>query len=39
MVLLPLVVTVGLPVVVFEYEAVGIESITTPDPPDAPVPV
>jgi hypothetical protein len=36
-VLLPLVVTVGLPVVVPVYEAVGIERITTPEPPDPPL--
>ena len=32
-VLAPLVVTVGLPVVVPVYLAVGIDSITTPEPP------
>jgi hypothetical protein len=33
----PLVVTVGEPVVVPEYLAVGIERITTPEPPAAPL--
>ena len=37
MVLLPDVVTVGLPVVVPEYLAVGIDRITMPEPPLAPV--
>jgi hypothetical protein len=32
------VVTVGEPVVVPEYEAVGILNITTPFPPEAPSP-
>ena len=36
MVLLPDVVTVGLPVVVPVYLAVGIDRITTPEPPAAP---
>jgi hypothetical protein len=35
-VLLPDVVTVGLPVVVPEYSPVFIERITTPEPPAAP---
>jgi hypothetical protein len=33
----PLVVIVGLPVVVPEYDAVGTEIITTPEPPAPPV--
>jgi hypothetical protein len=32
----PLVVTVGDPVVVPEYDEVGTDRITTPEPPDAP---
>ena len=34
---MPSVPTVGEPVVVPEYDAVAIRSITTPEPPDAPV--
>jgi hypothetical protein len=37
--LLPDVVTVGEPVVVPVYDAVGTEIITTPEPPAPPVPV
>ena len=37
MVLLPDVVTVGLPVVNPEYFVVGIDRITTPDPPCPPL--
>jgi hypothetical protein len=35
-VLEPLVVTVGEPVVVPEYDAVGTDKITTPEPPAKP---
>jgi hypothetical protein len=37
-VLLPDVVTVGEPVVVFEYDAVGTDRIITPEPPAPPNP-
>ena len=36
MVFAPLVVTVGVPVVTPVYEAVGIDKITTPEPPFPP---